>query len=62
MSLSVASLLVHDTDVPVAARDALRAASAARGEDRRAYLEDAARSLAHEADLNCPDARELVGL
>lgn len=62
MSFSVASLLVHDADVPTAARDALRAAAGAHGDDRRLHLETAARSLAREAELGCPDARELVGL
>ncbi len=62
MALSVASLLVNDADVPVAARDALRAAFGAPAEARRSHLETAARALVLEADVDCPDARELVGL
>ena len=62
MALSIVSLLVHDADVPTTARDALRAASNAAAEDRRTHLETAARALAQEAELDCPDARELVGL
>ena len=49
---SLAPLLVHSEAVPVLARQALR--------DGR--LEDAAAILYDETDLECSDARELVGL
>jgi len=62
MTLSLLPLLVHETDVPAVARAALRCASVAPAERRRAYLELAAMALAREADLDCDDARELVGL
>ncbi|HUJ62773.1 MAG TPA: hypothetical protein VLX92_29930 [Kofleriaceae bacterium] len=62
MTLSLVPLLVHETDVPVVARAALRRASNAPSRLRRAYLEVAARSLARDAQLDCDDARELVGL
>jgi MFS family permease len=54
--------LVHEPDVPVIARTALRRASVAPARMRRAYLELAARSLSRDAQLDCDDARELVGL
>lgn len=62
MSLSLLSLLIHDGDVPASARDALIAASTADADERRSHLEAAARSLYRDAQLDCPDARELVGL
>jgi hypothetical protein len=62
MSLSVASLLLHDDDVPAAVRAALRDAYAAPEEQRTPLLELAARALYREAELECDDARELVGL
>lgn len=51
MSLSMATLLVHDPVVPAAARDAIR-----RGE-----RETAARVL-YESGVECADALELVDL
>lgn len=60
--LTVARLLVHSEDVPETARDALRAALAAPPEERDPLLLLAARTLFHETDLDCSDARELVGL
>jgi hypothetical protein len=62
MSFSVAPLLLHSDHVPLTARHALRAAYAAPVEERTAHLESAARILHRELDLNCLDARELVGL
>ncbi|HTR56118.1 MAG TPA: hypothetical protein VMJ10_35820 [Kofleriaceae bacterium] len=62
MTFSLLPLLLHENDVPVVARAALRRASSAPAERRRGYLEVAARSLARDAHLDCDDARELVGL
>jgi len=62
MSFSVAPLLLHSDHVPLTARHALRAAYDAPVEERTPYLESAARILYRELDLNCVDARELVGL
>jgi hypothetical protein len=62
MSFSLAPLLLHRDDVPAAARRALLAASAATVDERAPHLESAARILHHELDLDCMDARELVGL
>jgi hypothetical protein len=62
MSFSVAPLLLHSTQVPLTARHALRAAYEAPLEERILHLESAARILHRELDLNCLDARELVGL
>ena len=62
MSFSVAPLLLHSYQVPATARHALRAAYDAPLEQRRPHLESAARILHRELDLDCVDARELVGL
>jgi len=62
MSLSIAPLLLHSTDVPTAVRVALREAYAAPESERTAHLETAARALFSQADLDCEDVRELVGL
>ena len=62
MSFSVAPLLLHSDHVPLTARHALRAAYDAPVEERTPHLESAARILHRELDLNCLDARELVGL
>ena len=62
MSLSLVPLLLHESDVPVAARAALRAAADAPAGERRRHLETAAQALYREARLDCADARELVGL
>ena len=62
MSLSMASLLLHSDDVPSGVRDAVRAAYDAPAEERTPYLESAARILHLEVELDCRDARELVGL
>lgn len=62
MSFSMLSLLLHEEDVPAAARDALREAAHAPAPERRAHLEAAAEALYRDAHLECADARELVGL
>jgi hypothetical protein len=62
MSFSVAPLLMHREDVPAIVRHALRAASDVPAEQRAPHLESAARILHRELDLDCGDARELVGL
>jgi hypothetical protein len=62
MSLSMLSLLMFEDDVPAAARAALQAATEAPADRRRSLLEAAAHALYREADLDCADARELVGL
>jgi len=59
---SLAPLLVHSEAVPPAAREALRAAIVASPDRRDAELESAARILYTDTELDCRDARELVGL
>lgn len=62
MSISIATLLVHDDGVPAAARAAIRDALGSPVPVRERLLEAAARILHRETDVNCADARELVGL
>jgi hypothetical protein len=62
MSLSLQHLLLHEQDVPASARAALREAARASAAERDAWLEAAALALYREANLDCIDARELVGL
>jgi hypothetical protein len=62
MSFSVSPLLLHSEPVPATARRALLAARQGPRHQRVAYLETAARILHRELDLDCADARELVGL
>jgi hypothetical protein len=62
MAFSLAPLLVHNEAVPLLAREALRAAHQALPDDREEMLEEAARVLYRETDLDCVDVRELVGL
>jgi hypothetical protein len=62
MSFSMASILVHSEHIPVAARDALRAAHEGPVTRRRELLESAARILHRETGIECPDACELVDL
>jgi hypothetical protein len=62
MAFSLAPLLLHSEAVPLLAREALRAANVAHPEEREEKLEEAARILWRETDLECRDARELVGL
>jgi hypothetical protein len=62
MSFSITPLLLHGEQVPPGARHALRAAYDAPPDKRKPHLESAARILHQELDLDCIDARELVGL
>lgn len=62
MSFSLLPLLMFEEDVPSSARAALRQAHEASAEQRPALLETAARALYRDAQLDCADARELVGL
>ncbi len=59
---SLLPLLIHSDSVPPAARDALRAAHVAPPEERAAALVAAARTLRHTTELDCSEARSLVGL
>jgi hypothetical protein len=62
MKFSMAPLLMHDPDVPRLVREALRAAHVADPSDRIARLERVAKMLREAVDLECAEARELVGL
>ena len=62
MSFSMAPLLMHDTDLPAAIREQLRAAYLGEPERRDDHLVTAARLMHQELALECSDARELVGL
>lgn len=62
LAFSVVPLLLHSEHVPLSARTALRAAHTLPSELRKPHLESAAKILHHELDLDCSDARELVGL
>ena len=62
MAFSFAPLLIHSESVPIKAREALRAVSAAPLAQRRAALRSAARVLHLETAIDCGDALELVGL
>jgi len=62
MAFSMAHLLIHSDSVPPEAREALKAASFGPPERRSAALESAARILYRERELDCRDARDLVGL
>jgi hypothetical protein len=62
MGFSVAPLLMASESVPAVARSALRAAYDGPISERRRRLETAAHILHRELDLDCSDARELVGL
>jgi len=62
MTFSLLPLLLYEDDVPPTARAALREARSAPASKRRALLETAAQALNREAQLDCDDARELVGL
>jgi hypothetical protein len=57
MSFSLAPLLIHGQDIPAIARQALLAAHDAPIDERRPYLESAARTLYRAFDLDCSDAR-----
>ena len=62
MSFSFAPLLVHSEGISAEARTALRAALAAPEAARQPLLQAAARALHRDAELECSDALELVGL
>ena len=62
MGLNLSKLLIYSEAVPTRAREALRAASFAPPEQRKAELESAARILLRETDIDWRDARDLVGL
>jgi hypothetical protein len=62
MALMMSTLLVHNEQVPAEAREALLAADAAAPSERGPLLASAARILHAQADLDCADALELVGL
>ncbi len=62
MAFSFAHLLVHSEAVPPEAREAIRAAYGAGPAEREDRLEEAARVLFRQTDLDCSDVRELVGL
>ena len=60
--LMISNLLLHSEDVPLLAREALASALHGPAEDRCENLLEAAVILHRELDLDCKDARELVGL
>jgi hypothetical protein len=62
MGISMLPILIHSDAVPLEARDALKSASYGSPSHRNAQLESAARILHQQTGLDCPDARELVGL
>lgn len=62
MSFSLLNLLLHEEDLPTSALDALRRATSAPTADRPRHLHAAAQALYQDAQLDCDDARELVGL
>jgi hypothetical protein len=62
MALSVAPLLLHSEAIPEGARLALRDAFARTEDERPALLANVAKILYREADLDCDDALELLGL
>lgn len=62
MTFSIARLLLHSSAVPVEARDALKTALESGPEERDAVLEEAVALLYNGTDIECSDARELVGL
>jgi hypothetical protein len=62
MAFTMTSLLIHSYAVPGQVRETLRRAHLGPPERREAVLESAARVLYLETDLECSEARELVGL
>lgn len=60
MSFSMVPLLAHSPHVPE--KGALRAALGSSPGQRRHLLETAVRILHRESNVDCADARELVGL
>ena len=61
MAFTMAPLLIHDHEVPLQAREALRVALES-APPRAEMLLSAARILHIETDLDCRDALELVDL
>jgi hypothetical protein len=59
---TMAALLMHSSQVPQRAREALRAAHDAPPQERQERLESAARILFKETELPCADVLELVDL
>jgi hypothetical protein len=62
MPFSLAPLLIHNPAVPARAREALRAGTSGPPEQRYQELELAARVIYRETELDCGEARDLVGL
>ncbi len=62
MAFSITRLLLHSNAVPQEARDALKSAFESEPEHQQAWLERALARLYEATDLDCSDARELVGL
>lgn len=60
--LQMAALLIHDDDVPVAARIALASAHSGPAEARCENLVTAAQILHRDVGVDCADALELVGV
>ena len=60
--LSLTPLLMHSDAVPAEVRKALRAASEAPPEQKKAELKLAARTLLQVTDLDCAEIKELIGL
>jgi hypothetical protein len=62
MNFTMMPLLIHSDAVPPVAREALRAAFLAPPERRQAELLSAARVLFRETELDCGEAKDLVGV
>jgi ferric-dicitrate binding protein FerR (iron transport regulator) len=62
MAFSITRLLLHSSAVPPEARDALKSAMETEPEHRAVWLERALRLLHAGTDIDCDDARELVGI
>ena len=61
-SFSIAPLLIHSEAIPEGARLALRDALSRPEDERPALLAGVAKILYRDAELDCGDALELVGL
>ena len=62
MTFTMVPLLIHSDAVPAVARDALKAAYLAPPERRQAELLSAVRVLYRETELDCGEAKDLVGV
>jgi hypothetical protein len=62
MSLSMTSLLIHSVDLSSDVREALRAANDSEPDVRDLLLQQAAKMIYRETELECSDVRELIGL